>query len=179
MNTSRETILKLTEIFETFRNVISDPTQEFLEFLYKHVSWLETLDNDWCLYDSRNKSQLTEIKEFLTNPLPRFEACITWWDEILQIALTFQELYKELGVDPMVTYDGFKHIELNRVFVPIVSELDYIFMRTPSCDYETTHEKNREFYYEMNAYILNPARVEKMANKYGLDLCGYLDAIDV
>jgi len=57
MNNSRETIKTLTEIFETFRNVISDPTQDFLEFLYKHVSWLETLDDDWCLYDARNKSQ--------------------------------------------------------------------------------------------------------------------------
>jgi len=182
METSRDIIQSLKEILEALRMVIIEehdytPTEEFLTFVSSHLRWLETLDNDIRLYDFRNKSYITQIKSCFTYPHPQFKGCITWYDELLDIAIDFRRIHGEIATIPINTLSEFK--DLDKQLAPIVSKLDYILDRMPPADYETMHENNRELYYELNTYILNPERVEKIACKYGVDICGYLDAIDV
>lgn len=182
MDTSRNIIQSLIEILETLRIVISEeheytPTQEFLEFVSSHLTWLETLDNDIRLYDFRNKSYITQLKVCFTYPHPQFEGCITWWDELLDIAIDFRRIHGQIATIPINTLTEFK--DLDKQLAPIVSKLDYILERIPPADYDTMHENNRKLYHELNTYILNPERVEKIACEYGMELIDYLDAIDV
>lgn len=182
METSRDIIQSLIEILETLRMVIIEeheytPTQEFLTFISNHLSWLETLENDIRLYDFRNKSYIMELKTCFTYPHPQFKGCITWWDELLDIAIDFRRIHGQISTIPINTLTEFK--DLDKQLAPIVSKLDYILERTPAADYETMHENNRELYYKINAYILEPNRVERFANLYGMEPSVYLDAIDV
>jgi len=46
-------------------------------------------------------------------------------------------------------------------------------------DYNKMRQDNRDFFVELNQYILKPERVERMAEQCGVDFFDYLDAIDV
>lgn len=180
----RYTIEALTAILDTFTLLITEengftPTQEFLDFLNTHLLWLSSLVNDWGLYDFRNKSYLTQLKHFLTEPNSYFTGCITWWDQFMDIALGFQSIFLQRGARPINSLTFDRYHELNEQFADIVSDLNFVLDRIPSHDYETMHENNRLLYYELNKYILNPDRVEKMSSEYGLDTYDYLDAIAV
>lgn len=101
-------------------------------------------------------------------------------DELIDIKLSFLSLFRVYAHRPLLRLlreDEFP--ELKDYFKHIRSELEYILERMPPCDYKSMHEKNRELYRELNAYILNPARAERVSAQYGIDICDYLDAIDV
>jgi hypothetical protein len=143
--------------------------EQFLRILDKHIGWLKQLDNDLQLFDFRNKANLNELTSFLKDPNPHFEGWV-------------RHIYMDEHCDFRRGFLRFlvaEHRPLDKQFAPIVFELEYILESTPSGDYETMHENNRQLYYELNKYILNPQRIEKMATKFGLEFSAYLDAIDV
>lgn len=180
----RDTIETLTEILQTFRFFITEeyeytPTPAFLGFLDSHLLWLASIDDDSRLYNFRNKYHLNELKTFLTYPHPQFDGCIKWWDELMDIAIDFRRFHDRLGTRVINTLPRDTYQDLDKQFAPIVSKLEFILERTPPADYQTMHENNRELYYNLNALILNPERVDRFANLYGLDSSAYLDAIDV
>lgn len=179
----RDIIQSLTEILHTFCVLITEeneykPTEEFLGFLDKHLRWLTSLDNDLQLYLFQNKANLTELTGFLKNPNACLKGCITYEDELWDIALGFRRFHSQFATLPINTLVNDYHA-LDKQFVSIVFELESILERTPPADYATMHENNRDLFYKLNAYILNPKRVKKMASQYGLEPYDYLDAIDV
>lgn len=180
----RDTIETLTEILQIFRFFITEeyeytPTPTFVGFLETHLLWLASIDDDLRLYDFRNKYHLTELTNFLKEPNPYFKGCIKWWDELMDIAIGFRKFHDRLGTHVINTLPRDKYHDLDKQFAPIVSKLEYILERTPPADYQTMHENNRELYYNLNAVILSPERVDRFANLYGLESSAYLDAIDV
>lgn len=161
-----DTIYSLGEVVHTlFTNA---PTLKLWHWLGKHVSLIQSLKSDKDLYNPIYKEQLNELKNFLKHPEEHLEQFIETFREYMDIKYSFRRSY---DYDDYHTMDEF--------FIPIVSDLEYILERTGRRDYEAMHEENREFYHELNKVIFKPERIEKMAQKYGIEFFDYLDAIDV
>ena len=161
-----DTCNALLDILVTFRgNAIYT---DFREFINSHINWISSLNSDAELYDPIKKESLRELKNFLKHPDSYLEDFIDLFEEYIDIVESFGS--SELD-DACLTIDD--------LFTEIVSELEMILYRIPPNDYETMKEKNREFYHDLNKYILNPERIKKMAGEYGIEFIDYLDAIDV
>lgn len=178
----RDIIETLTEILHIFSVIITEeneftPTPEFQAFLDSQLVWIASIDEDLRLYDFRNKSHITELKTFLTYPHPQFKGCIKYMDELMDIADTFRHAHDQHGARVLNTLPRNKYLSLQKQFAGISTRLGYILDRTPPADYATMHENNRQLYYELNKYILNPVRIEKMADHYGIEFIDYLDSI--
>jgi hypothetical protein len=156
------------DILVTFRGNAIYP--DFREFINSHINWVSSLNSDAELYDPIKKESLRELKNFLKHPEAYLEDFIDLFEEYIDIIESFRS--SELD-------DVCPSMSINDLFTEIVSELEMILYRIPPNDYETMKETNREFYHELNKYILNPERIKKMAGEYGIEFIDYLDAIDV
>ena len=163
---TKTTLYLLMDIVDTFLE--NSDIIEFRCMLHCHLDWLNRVRNDQELYDPIYKYKLNELKEFLKNAECYFEEFIDLYRDYENARRAF-EWYEH--------YDPYQ--PMSEFFVELVSELEYILDRTPSRDYDWLHEKNREFYCELNKYILKPERIEKMSHEYGMDEITYMDAIGV
>lgn len=149
--------------------------EEFYEFLTKHITWLSCImtayyDTDSKLYLPIYKHLVVELANFLKYP----ERHIEYFD------LVFSEYYDIVincrRFDRNDDGDEEEYHNMDDFFKSYVSKLDYILANT---DYTIMKEQNRELYHDLNKYILKPERIEKMADKFGMNFCDYLDAIAV
>ena len=155
------------EILDTFHE--NTENTDFRSFLYFYVNWLRSLQNDRELYNPIYRQNIYDLKEFLKDPECYFEEFLELYREYMILKYAFKWYPNWTGpYQPMSTF-----------FEPIVSELEYIWYRTPCRCYLTMHETNRELYRELNAYILHPERLERISGEYGLECPDYLDAIAV
>jgi hypothetical protein len=139
---------ELLDILVTFRESAIYPN--FLEFLNSHINWISCLKKDADLYDPINKERMRELKNFLKYPEAHLEDFIDLFKEYMDIKRSFAR------------YDHDHEVGcIDNFFTGIVSELEMILYRMLPNDYETMKEKNREFYCELNKYILHPKRIEK------------------
>jgi hypothetical protein len=166
MEANNKTRNELLDILVTFRRDSMYPY--FRMFLTEQINWVSSLNSDADLYNPQNKEPLIKLKNFLKYPEAYLEQFIDLFKEYMEIKRTFAK------------YDDDEEFgSIDDFFTEIVSELEMILYRMPPLDYETMKENNREFYHDLNKYILKPERIEKMACKYGIDFIDYLDAIDV
>ena len=180
----RDIIETLIDILQIFSIIITEeneftPTPEFVQFLDTHLTWLASIDDDMRLYEFRNKSHLTEVKSLLTYPHSPLQGCAKYWDELMDIAIIFQRTHDQLGTRVLNTLPRSEFYSLSKQCAAVNTRLAHILRSMPPADYQTMHENNRELYYNLNAVILNPERVDRFANLYGLEPSAYLDAIDV
>ena len=155
----------LLDILETFRSTAR--FEHFRQFLTSHMRWISALQSDTDLYNPDNREQLTILKNFLKYPEDNLQHFIELFQEYMDIKRSFRR-YDNTD-DDMHCLDTF--------FGDIVTELEYILERMPPVDYETMKENNRQFYHDLNKYVLKPQRIEKMAHNYGIEFIDYLDAI--
>lgn len=193
----RRTVESLSELFELFTIFMITRYErlsaELDNFFQEQIIWLKSLDSDLGLYDPKNKKSLLALKDFLANPDPYFHECIDNWDEIMDITIGFHKYYREFASLPInrftdkvsMTIGGNtimvdNYHDLPEFFAPMCAKIDAILMEIPPTNYETMHENNRDLYRELNAYIMNPARIDNMCAKYGIESqWEYLDAICV
>jgi hypothetical protein len=162
-----KTLYLLMDILETFMQ--NSESHDFHCFLNYHLNWIGKLHNDADLYNPIYRQPLTELKELLENPEYHFEEYLDLYREYMTIKYAFKWYEHWTGpYQPMSTF-----------FETIVSDLEYILSRTPSRDYLTMKENNRQFYHDLNAYILHPERLENICCEYGVEWPDYLDAIAV
>lgn len=160
-------IYLLQDIVETFLE--NSESEDFHCFLNYHLHWLRTIQHDCDLYNPIYRQKLRELKDFLQNPEYHFEEFLELYREYMTIKYAFRWYDHWTGpYQPMSTF-----------FESIVSDLEYILHRSPSSDYLTMKENNRQFYHELNAYILHPERLENICCEYGIEWPDYLDAIAV
>lgn len=157
----------LMDILETFR--ANARCEDFRKFLNSHIVWLSSITSDTELYHPSNKKPLVELKNFLEDPEEHLEDFIELFQEYMDIKYAFRHYHD--NNDDWGTMDSF--------FTDIVSDLEYILYRMLPADYETMKEKNRQFYHEINKYVLKPERIEKMAQQFGIEFFDYMDAIAV
>ena len=162
-----DTIYSLGDVVYTL--FAKAPTLELWRWLGRHVDLIQSLKNDKELYNPIYTEQLNELKNFLKEPEEHLELFIETYWEYMEI----KDSFRRHDCDECAYYT------LQDFFIPIVSELEYILERVPRHDYETMHEKNKEFYHELNKYICKPERIERIAGQYGIEFFDYLDAIDV
>lgn len=160
------TINSLRYILNTFYDATE--SNDFRSFLNHHLIWISSIKNDGDLYNPITRNKLNEIRIFLKEPEYHFEEFIELFREYMDIKRAFKPYQYYNFYEPMSAF-----------FEPIVSDLEYILDRTPPCNYAAMHGDIRDFYRELNAYILQPQRVKKIASNYGIDPSSYLDAIDV
>jgi hypothetical protein len=149
--------------------------EEFYEFLTKHIEWLsnlmeESYDSDAKLYLPIYKHLLIELVNFLKYPERHIEYFDLVFSEYYDIVINCRRFDRN--------YDGNEeeYHNMEDFFKSYVSKLDYISANT---DYTIMKEQNRELYHDLNKYILKPERIDKIADKFGMNFCEYLDAIDV
>ncbi len=65
--------------------------------------------------------------------------------------------------------------ELLQKIEDIVLDLDKIM----HIDYDKMRQDRRDFFVDLNKYVLKPERLEKISGQFGLDLFDYLDALDI
>lgn len=163
-NYTRHTLL---DILDTFRE--NARFEHFRKFLTSHVRWISALHSDTELYNPENREQLTILKNFLKYPEDNLLHFIELFQEYMDIKRSFRRYDN--------TYDDIHCMD--EFFTNIVTDLEYILYRMPPTDYERMKEQNREFYHDLNKYILKPERIEKMAHDYGINFIDYMDAIAV
>ena len=96
------------------------------------------------------------ISEFLENATNN-----EWWQPYLYETATHKKSLSKWSIE-LDNFIGFleKYYRLN-------------------LNYEQMKNNNKDFAFELTKYVFNPERVEKMAEKYGLqDFSEYLDALD-
>jgi len=155
----------LLDILETFRETAR--FEHFRQFLTSHMRWISALQSDADLYNPENREQLTILKNFLKYPEENMMHFIELFQEYMEIKRSFRR-YDNTD-DDIHCMDAF--------FTDVVAELEYILDRMPPTDYERMKENNRQFYHDLNKYILNPDRVEKMAAAHEIEFIDYMDAI--
>lgn len=160
-----EKILDILVKFDTFTVGIYD---EFQRFIYLHINWISSLNYDVELYNSRNKEKILVLRDFLRYPEEHLEDFIDYFRDYIIIKASFKNFKTKDGIQSM-----------NEYFTEIVSELDYILERMPPSNYDDMKEKNKNFYQDLNKYIMNPKRIEKMALQFHIDFFDYLDLIDI
>lgn len=178
----RDLIETLIGILQIFSLVITEeneftPTPEFLQFLETNLDWLASIDDDTCLYNFQNKSHVTEVKSLLTYPHTPLQRCIKYWDDLMDIAIIFRRLHDQLGTRVLNDLPRDEYQSLGKQFAAVNTLLAHILRSMPPADYDAMHENNRELYYELNKYILNPTRIDRMAHYYGINSIEYLDGI--
>jgi len=168
----RALVYGLLDILTTMRFSITSLNEEFHKFLTKHIKWLsyvmeESYDSDAKLYLPIHKHLVVELTNFLKDPDGHFEYFDLVFNEYYDIIINCRRFR---GIDDEVYHN------MDDFFKNYVSKLNYILANT---DYTIMKEKNREFYHDLNKYILDPERIHKIADKFSMSFCDYLDAIDV
>jgi len=71
-------------------------------------------------------------------------------------------------------YSGWKNIE------ELLADMDFILdiLNTIMYTNADPEEGDGEFYCELNKYVLNPERIERFSQKFGMEFFEYLDALD-
>lgn len=57
----------------------------------------------------------------------------------------------------------------------ISSDLDKIMY----IDYDKMRNNNREFFLELNQYVLHPERIQRISQRFNIEFFDYLDSLDV
>jgi hypothetical protein len=172
MESPNKCLNEVTDILRIFRyNTISP---YFGEYLNGHLNWVSTINCDQDFYDPRNRERLTQLKNFLEDP----DDQMTEYD--LESIQEYVDM-KNAFIQRIHNYDGvFRSTtgyRMDEFFIEIVSDLETILERIPPSDYPNMKEENREFYLQLNKYILNPKHIEKMSEQFDIGFFDYLDAI--
>jgi len=166
---SRVYIDTIMDIFIKFRRNIDSIYGEFINFLNEHIIWMLSLSYDVDMYNPQSKIHVMAICDFLKYPEEYMNEFIDYFSDYMRIKNSF----KRVCIDDM-PMNGYY---LYEYFTDIVSYLEYILQRTPPLNYGEMKENNRDFYNELNKYILHPKRIEKMATQFDIGFFDYLDVI--
>jgi len=134
-------------------------------FKYTHF-WEKYFIDDFL------QAKLQWAKDFDFAPVlrPSFEAKLQWAKDfdfapVLRTSFESPEsIVAEYSID-----DVFEEIDDIALCLDKIMHIDYDKMR----------QDNRDFFVELNQYILKPDRVQKMSEQFNIDFFDYLDALDI
>lgn len=175
--TGRALVYTLLDILCEMRPCVTGQNEEFYEFMTKHIVWLSSLMNasynsDSLLYLPIHKHMVRTLRHYLKYPESYYG--MGGFDIYMGDYINMKtSCWRFAGIDDKEEY---YRIDMNHFFTKYVAKLEHVLANT---DYTTLKEQNREFYHELNKYILKPERIEKMAHDYGINSIEYLDAIGV
>jgi len=154
--------------------------RQFKRILVSQLNWLGRI-SDADFYHPQNKERVTILKNFLEQPEEHIPHYVTSnFVQINAYIYTKEALIAKSKKDPAFRFANMQEVyaySMNDLFTEIVAELEFILTRVPPMDYEKMKENKRQFYQDLNKYILKPERIEKMAGEYRINCIEYLDAI--
>ena len=199
--------MPILEIYDNkFFNVdyaLENPNEDIYPLIKKHFK-----DITWYLFQADNKENLADGEDIFNNVRPEIfpedlylECGVRRADATLDagnrnsniirrgevnMRKYFTKLYEDGFRDPTLE----EHIKANSFEFcrkNIVCVNTTLLQSYPSCyfrglfseiDYEGMKKENIEFSSELASYVFNPARVERMADSFGIEFSDYLESLE-
>jgi len=145
-------------------DIISSVTEN--SSLYSH-----TIDFLIQLNDIKNNYSLRwyETHDNLVLELYNLFANGMWWKN--DFIMVYMNNYRYSDY-----YEGCKRIK------ELFEEIDNIALcldKIMHIDYDKMRKDNRDFFSDLNKYVLKPERIERISGQFGIEFFDYLDSLDV
>lgn len=169
---------------------------EIVGRMLKILSLIRSVTDDRLLYKEASKLQLPlenirkdnfklnwhdpMINPNLTLELHDFFKYTHWWEKFF--ITDFLDYVKHTADYDDPDYDELLSHITSHSIDDIFGEMDDIVLcldKIMHIDYDKMRKDNRDFFVELNEYLLHPDRIQRMSEQFNIDFGDYLDALDV